>query len=245
MSRTQPRALALTAAVALSGLLLSASPVAAAPQDRIAISHDGKNYAHTMNTELFADAGRVVPGDKNRDRVWVKSVTDEPGRLRLWVSDAWSNDAALSNATTVTITLPGGKKQTTPLAAILEAGSCLPIAPDSTLDPGQVAKIDASLNIDSQLGAAHGDDGVLKKFGFQIKATLSDASVDTEPSCEGDGSGPATPTPSTPAPTPSIPGGGLPQTGAQVLGGMVLGLGMAIGGGYLAAARKRRKGAHE
>lgn len=179
-------ALALATASALTlavGAPESASAsVRAADAAALLVSADGATYSSDPTFALFADIGRVIPGDAVTEPVWVRSTAGLPGRLRIDLVDVRADDADLAAATTVALSLNGRVLGSVSLAA---AGpSCTLVTDAPVLAPGQTQRLDATMAVAADLGERPGQDGRAGADGqvsFHLRATLSDATVPAAP----------------------------------------------------------------
>lgn len=232
----------LTAAMGAVIALGGAPAAQATPGKGLEVSEDGKNFQRAIGTELFSGLGRVVPGDSGTDRVWIRNGSAQVGKLRLELTDGWTDSAALAGATRLSINVDG-RSVNTSLGDPLVKGTCAVVSPSLTIKPGQTLRFDASIAIDRTLGARDGRDGARKSMGFQVRAAALDAAAaqDKTPPC-GAAIIPWDPSGGTPTAVASgQPGGSLVNTGADVAGWVLLGGGLSAVGLLLAARRRRRE----
>ncbi|NUL49317.1 hypothetical protein F7P69_29580 [Cellulosimicrobium funkei] len=266
----------LPAAVLLGSALMFA-PVAPAAAwsvgaagettERLMHSHDGRNFSPGNDVDLFAAAGRVVPGDSVTKQIWLRNDAGEVGDLGLHLVGVNANNLDLAQATALTLTGPHGRTLSrTTLAEALETGPCTAVSSDLMLHPGETLAVEAKLSINPELGSRPGDsggEGTLANVEFQLRATLSDARAGgaepkdcPPPGGQGSdeetpdgGDGPEGPEGGTAPSEGQHPGGGtgasveMPTTGsastipALILSAVLLGAGLLT----LLLARQRRQ----
>lgn len=241
MRRVTTKVPSSAAGLVASFMLLTAASAHAAPTtpagQGLSVSSDGKTFSRDAGPALFRDLGRVVPGSKGNDAVWLRNDADLPIRVRLQLSDGWSESTPLSEATTLTISGLGQPVKTNVGAAI--GATCTVISNDAVLKPGEVLKASAAVAISTELTDR---DGTLASLGFQIRASAVDASVPVAPQqC-------LSPSPWVPPTSPELPGTSsnpvakpsepsLPQTGFTSGAWAILGASLAILGAILVRRR--------
>lgn len=233
-----PAAVLLGAAVALAPVAPAA--VAAAPTggsaaefaEPLLISHDGQTFTPGSDVDLFAHAGRVVPGDGATESFWVRNDAGEIGDLRLDLVNVEANNLDLARATELLLTDGSDRRLgRTTVAEAIAAGQCTTVASDLTLGPGETVAVIAALSIDPELGSAPGDsgrEGALASVDFQLRATLSDARAGA-----GDPDG-------CPSPGGQGPSEDLPATGSQFTVPALVLSAVLLAGGLLALLLSRR-----
>ncbi len=207
----------------LNAFLIVASPALTPPvpvaagvntagaADHLLVSHNGHTYTPGSDANLFADAGRVVPGDVTTERLWMRNAAPEPGTLRLYLVNVATDDLDLAQNTEITLTDGAGTELgKSTLGQALSAGGCTRLTDDVLVAPDETVPLDIALAQDPSLGSERGDDGregTLGSVQFQVRATLSDAQA-------GSGEDDDCPRPLEP-PTPDRPelGGGQPSEG--------------------------------
>ena len=246
-----PRRLAARAGgLALLGTLLSAltaTPAHAAPTPGLEVSSDGTHFAQNSDAALFGDLGRVVPGSRGQDSVWFRNGTAQEIRVRLQLSDGWTESVPLAQATTLTVQGLGTTRSTR-LGEPLATGTCAVVSRDYLLPPSKTVRLDAQVAVSTELTDR---EGALKSLGFSLKAFAADASVDLPATCGV--STPHSPEPSAPPPSgdPSLPppSGEPPVTPPAVKpplaqtgfgAGLLASTGAALAGLGLLLARRRR-----
>ena len=213
----------------------SAAPASAA-SDPLLISSDGEHFAPGPGPRLFADLGRVVPGDRARETVWVRNDSTDPAKLTVALVDVAAPDPALASATTLEMSVTEGDPadaatRSTTVAEAQDAGGRVPAAKAVALAPGATARVDVSLAIDPALGQREGEPGeagTLADFAFGLEATLTQT-----------GTGHEDPEPHVGGPLAATGWHGAP--GAWLLGALLL----AAGGAAAAAAGRRDRGARD
>lgn len=246
-----PRRLtALAGGLALLGTLLSAltaTPAHAAPTPGLEVSSDGTHFAPSSDAALFGDLGRVVPGSRGKDTVWFRNGTDQEIRVRLQLSDGWTESVSLAQATTLTVQGLGTSRSTR-LDEPLATGTCTVVSRDYLLRPGKTLRLDAQVAVSTELTDR---EGALKSLGFALKAYAADAAVDLPAGCGV--VSPELPVPSTPpsgepsvqppsvAPPASEPPAVKPPLAQTGFGaGLLAATGAALAGLGLLLARRRR-----
>ncbi|WP_040166402.1 hypothetical protein [Microbacterium gorillae] len=212
------------ALVILAGLAMLPAAAPAEAVDRLLVSTDGVHFASSVVGSLFDDLGRVEPGDRATDTVWLRADTGMPITVQIQAADGWSDDRALATATTLSVTVDGMAGTPVSIAQLAENG-CAVLTPTITLSPGETARVDATLVVSADLGRKSGKDGELGSMGFRTSAFAFDGDLDPGSGCDA---GPSTPGP-------------LPVTGGTVPLGWALAGGVAIVSGVTALLSRRRE----
>ncbi|WP_427870188.1 hypothetical protein [Leucobacter luti] len=213
---------------------VAASTPATAVSDPLLISSDGVHFAPGPGPRLFADLGRVVPGDRARETVWVRNDSSDPASLAVALVDVAASDPALAGASTLEVGVstgaagdpPGAGTRTTTVAAAQDAGGRVPAAEAVALAPGATARVDVALAVHPALGERAGEAGAagaLADFSFGLEATLTQT-------------GPGRGDPEPPADGPLAATGSRGSTTALLLGAFLL----AAGGAATARGRRDR-----
>ncbi|WP_394163170.1 LPXTG cell wall anchor domain-containing protein [Galactobacter valiniphilus] len=232
------------ALVTVAGLAaLTAAPAHATPTPGLEVSSDGTHFAQNSDAALFGDLGRVVPGSRGKDTVWFRNGTDLEIRLRLQLSDGWTDSAPLAEATTLTVKGLGTTRSTR-LGEPLATGTCTVVSRDYLLQPGKTLRLDAQIAVSTALTDR---EGALKSLGFSLKAFAADASVELPATCgvaSPELPGPSTPPPSgdpsLPPPTAAPPAVKPPLAQTGFGAGFLAATGAALAGLGLLLARRRR-----
>lgn len=165
----------LVLAVALSG---GVAPSATAAGNELLVSTDGVNFSPGSTLSLFTRMGRVVPGDRSTERVWVKNASQVDAVLRIDLVDPRSDDAALAAAFSLSVVPQGG--QASPPVTIeagASNGACTALGGGMTLGPGESLRLDVTASVDAALAEQH---GMLGTVGFSLRAVLIESTAAEE-----------------------------------------------------------------
>ncbi|MGO4105968.1 LPXTG cell wall anchor domain-containing protein [Leifsonia sp. YAF41] len=239
----------VTSALAVAGV---AAPASAA-SDQILVSADGVSWSTSLNADLFAGAGLLIPEGSQSASLWVKNPTDRPVEVRLSARNvSFSSPDFSANLSLASWNSVDDETLTTQGDAVTK---CEILVNSQSLAAGGVLKAIVTLTMADvfDLVAQDADANV------NVMVSMRDAAAGAFPAsaCDDDGVivGPTTPTAPTPGPTtaPSTPTGTitgsgavttkpLAQTGADAATPALVVAGL-LGGGlvFFLIGRRRRK----
>jgi len=171
----RPVAAAVTAAalvVAIGGAL--AAPASAAPASAVAgeaprlmVSGDGRHWQGRLDSALFGDDLRLVPGASTTGTFWVKNVSAAPATLDARLVDVTTSSAAFAETVTVSSHSDLDLGELPPVT--LADDGCTPVLAPVRLAAGQEAPIIVSVALDESAGA--GTDDQTLDFGVLVTLT--------------------------------------------------------------------------
>ncbi|MFT4294499.1 MAG: hypothetical protein QM582_03700 [Micropruina sp.] len=211
MPRTKPvRAVAVGSLLAFA---LIGGPIvpASAARNELLVSRDGTHFTSGSTLPLFTRVGRVVPGDRNTERVWVKNNSTVDAVLRVDLIDPYTDDPALASAFSLRLA-QSGRQESAPVTIEtgIRNGTCTVLGGGTVLRPGQDLRLELTAGVDPALDKQH---GMLGTVGFRLRGVLTETAA----------AAPAVPgsrcqEPSEPPGQPTAPGGDtLPTTGSGAL----------------------------
>jgi hypothetical protein len=222
----------------LLGLLGSVLPATAAGNELL-VSRDGVHFSSGSTLPLFTGMGRVVPGDRRSEQIWVKNDSMVDAVLRVDLIDPHTDDAALAAAFSLSVAYTGG--QSSPPVTIevgVRNGSCTVLRDGVVLRPGQDLRLRLTAGVDAALDRRHGQRGTV---GFRLRGVLVDAAA-AEPVVPGSRCG----LPSEPPAPPTDPGlDQLPTTGSGAWLPIGLVGGASIVAGIIFCALAWRRHSHD
>lgn len=236
-ARTKPHGAAAVAMLALVVTLVAglAAPAAAAGGELL-VSHDGVNFASDSTLSLFSGMGRVVPGDRSTEQVWVKNDSATDAVLRVDLVDPTADDAALAAAFSLSVASPGGTPSPpVSLATGVRNGACTVLGSGLVLGAGETLRLDLTASVDPALDQRH---GMLGTVGFRLRGVL----VETAAADQVRPGSTCQPT-TTPVDPLDPDHERLPNTGSAALLplGLLAGAAIAVGIGLSLVAWRRRE----
>ncbi|GAA3881501.1 hypothetical protein GCM10022381_24700 [Leifsonia kafniensis] len=254
-------ALGAAAALALGGAVAPAS----AASDQILVSADGVHWSKSLGTDLFADAGLLIPKGSQSATLWVKNPTAKSAEVRLSARDVLFSSSDF--ATNVTIGAWNSVDDTTLSTPGDKVSKCEVLVDSQPLAAGGILKAVVTLTMADVSDRIAQDAGV----SLNVMVAMRDKAAGPFPESACDDSGvivgpdpdpkpKPTPTPTTmptatatPTATPTTPSGTvtgsgtgtakpLAQTGADAASPALVVVGL-VGGGILffLIGRRRRK----
>ena len=151
------------ATVALVAAALAAAPVVAAPASAVGarseadrdpdllVSSDGIDFSRGSAPVLFTELAAVVPGDVERESIWIRSAAASDAELRIALVRLGTSDPELAEATTLELT-GGCSPVTASLADAGGPGAPRPILTGEPLRPGETLRLNAELAVSPRLG---------------------------------------------------------------------------------------------
>jgi hypothetical protein len=162
-----------TAVATLVGVEAS-TPAAAAPAPRLMVSDDGEHWQGRLDSALFGDDLRLVPGAAATGTFWVKNLSSEPAALGARLVDVTTSSPAFAEAVTVSSHSDLDVGDLPPVT--LADDGCTPVLAPVHLAAGQEAPVTVSVALDAS--AAEGTGGQSLDFGVLITLTgLAGAAV--------------------------------------------------------------------
>ena len=234
-------AAAALVAGATSGLAVAgvAAPASAAGQD-ILVSSDGIHWSTSLNADLFAATGSLIPKGSQSATLWVKNPTANPAQVRLSARDVTFSSPDISGNVTVgswnsidesTLSMTGNK-----------IAKCQVLVNSQPLAAGAVMKAVVTFALGDITGQVAQD----AKIGMNVMVAMRDEAAGSFPAsaCHDDGIvvGPTTGGNGTTTATGTGKVKPLAETGADAATPLLAGAGLA-GGGLLffLIGRRRRK----
>ncbi|NRD25582.1 hypothetical protein [Frigoribacterium sp. VKM Ac-2836] len=92
---------ALVTALVGGGALTAPTSAAAATAPRLMVSDDGEHWQGRLDSALFGDDLRLVPGASATGTFWVKNLSSEPATLTARLVDVTTSSPAFAEAVTV------------------------------------------------------------------------------------------------------------------------------------------------
>jgi hypothetical protein len=232
------RAVATAATGSLLALVLlggAATPAAAAGNELL-VSTDGVNFAPDSALPLFTSMGRVVPGDRSTEQVWLRNDSDVDAVLRVDLVDPSADDPALADAFSLSMAAPGGESSSpVTIADGVSNGECTVLGGGIALAPGASLRLELTASVGSALGGQH---GTLGTVSFRLRGVLVETAAAGEVKPGGKCQEPEQPV-QPPAPGP----GRLPNTGSGSLLplGRLAGVAILVGSVCCVLAWRRRE----
>jgi hypothetical protein len=156
---------ALVAAV--GGALATPSPAVAGEAPRLMVSDDGRHWQGRLDSALFGDDLRLVPGASTTGTFWVKNVSAGPATLGARLVDVTASSAAFAETVTVSSHSDLDLGDVPPVT--LADDGCTPVLAPVRLAAGQEAPVTVSVALDESAGA--GTDDQTLDFGVLVTLT--------------------------------------------------------------------------
>lgn len=208
-----------------------ATPASAATGDLL-VSDDGVTFTPDSTLSLFTSMGRMVPGDRSTEHVWVRNGSDADAVLRVDLIDPTTDDDALADAfslSVVTRDAPASAPVT--IQTGLDNGNCTVLDDGIAVGAGHTVRIDLTAAVDPALD---GQRGMLGAVGFRLRALLIETAAAGHER-------PGSACPELPVRPPAPGGGDLATTGPGPLLPLWLFAGSAtMAGAVLYAVARRR-----
>ena len=203
MSRMLRPTLRAAVAGVLAALVLMMPTPALAANDRLLVSSDGVNFVPNSTFPLFTSMGKVVPGDRQTEHVWVMNNSSSAALLRVDMVDPSADDAYLAAAFSLNVFPEGGTRSASvTIAQGIDNGACTVLDAGIRLGAGERLRLDLTADIDAALAAQQGTLGTVE---FQLRGMLTEAIA-------GEHGAPGS---KCIAPAPDVPSGDLTNTGVS------------------------------
>lgn len=169
-------ALAVVAVLAGALALAPALPQAAiaAGGEELMVSLDGSTFTAGNDLPIFTSMGRVVPGDRATESVWVRNDAATAGMLRVDMLDASTDDPELADGFTLDVQAPGLPRSAVTVGDAVGNGPCTVVGDGLVLQPGQVVRLDLTAEVSSALA---GQAGSLGTVSFRLRGVLTEAAA--------------------------------------------------------------------
>jgi hypothetical protein len=168
---TGGRAIAgLVAVMALgvtTGVLSAPAPATAATAPRLMVSGDGEHWQGRLDSALFGDDLRLVPGASTTGTFWVKNLSSEPAALSARLVDVTTSSAAFAEAVTVSSHSDLDVGDLPPVT--LADDGCTPVLAPVRLAAGQEAPVTVSVALGGSAADGTGD----QTLDFGVLVTLT------------------------------------------------------------------------
>ncbi|MBF4599934.1 hypothetical protein ITJ55_03835 [Frigoribacterium sp. VKM Ac-1396] len=166
----RPVVAAVTAAAlvaAVGGALATPAPAVAGEAPRLMVSDDGRHWQGRLDSALFGDDLRLVPGASTTGTFWVKNVSTGPATLGARLVDVTASSAAFAETVTVSSHSDLDLGEVPPVT--LADDGCTPVLAPVRLAAGQEAPITVAVALDESAGA--GTDEQTLDFGVLVTLT--------------------------------------------------------------------------
>lgn len=224
----------LAAGAAASIVCGAISPALAAEPEGVLVSTDGVTFTPTLNTGLFDDLGRIIPGGSMSASIWIKNDSDSAAAMRVstrdlrYSSEAFADALHLAARSSPAAVRPSSLTASRPLATFTE---CEVLVSTPRLAAGAVTQLTLTFDFHDVTGTtAQGDTASVNLLVAMRDATAPPFSASA---CADTG----TLLPSTAADFDRLPGTGVNGVAPLLIGGGVL---FAAGAAVLALAGLRR-----
>lgn len=170
------RAAAMTATGSLLfALALLGGPVepAAAAGNGLLVSTNGVDFATGSTLPLFASMGKVVPGDRSTERIWLKNDSGAEAVLRVDLVDPSADDAALASAFSLSLA-PQRSVAPVSIADGVRNGECTVLGGGIALAPGASVRLDLTAGVASALTGRRGMRGSVR---FRLRGVLIESAA--------------------------------------------------------------------
>ncbi|MBD8538888.1 hypothetical protein [Frigoribacterium sp. CFBP 8751] len=166
---TGGRAIAVVVAVlvATGGVLSAAAPATAAAAPRLMVSGDGEHWQGRLDSALFGDDLRLVPGASTTGTFWVKNLSSEPAALSARLVDVTTSSPAFAEAVTVSSHSDLDVGDLPPVT--LAGDGCTPVLAPVRLAAGQEVPVTVSVALDGSAADGTGD----QTLDFGVLVTLT------------------------------------------------------------------------
>jgi hypothetical protein len=131
------------------------------------VSDDGRHWQGRLDSALFGDDLRLVPGASTTGTFWVKNVSTGPATLTARLVDVTTSSAAFAETVTVSSHSDLDLGDVPPVT--LADDGCTPVLAPVRLAAGQEAPVTVSVALDESAGA--GTDDQTLDFGVLVTLT--------------------------------------------------------------------------
>lgn len=167
VGRAVAAVVAVTALVATTGVLWATAPATAATAPRLMVSGDGEHWQGRLDSALFGDDLRLVPGASATATFWVKNLSSEPAALSARLVDVTTSSPAFAEAVTVSSHSDLDVGDLPPVT--LADDGCTPVLAPVRLAAGQEAPVTVSVALDGSAADGTGD----QTLDFGVLVTLT------------------------------------------------------------------------
>lgn len=171
MRVTGGRAVAVVVAVAAvvlgPGVVSAAAPATASTAPRLMVSDDGRHWQGRLDSALFGDGLRLVPGAGTTGTFFVKNLSSEPAVLSARLVDVTTSSPAFAEAVTVRSHSDLDVGDLPPVT--LSGDGCTPVLAPVRLAAGQEAPVTVSVDLDASAASGTGD----QTLDFAVLVTLT------------------------------------------------------------------------
>lgn len=158
---------AVTALGVATGLLAAPTPATAATEPRLMVSGDGEHWQGRLDSALFGDDLRLVPGASTTGTFWVKNLSSEPAALSARLVDVTTSSPAFAEAVTVSSHSDLDVGDLPPVT--LAGDGCTPVLAPVRLAAGQEVPVTVSVALDGSAADGTGD----QTLDFGVLVTLT------------------------------------------------------------------------
>ncbi|WP_233570300.1 hypothetical protein [Frigoribacterium sp. PhB24] len=158
---------ALVTALVGGGALTAPTPAAAATAPRLMVSDDGEHWQGRLDSALFGDDLRLVPGSSTTGTFWVKNLSSEPATLTARLVDVTTSSPAFAEAVTVSSRSDLDVGDLPPVT--LAGDGCTRVLAPLRLAAGSEAPVTVSVALAES--AADGTAGQTLDFGVLVTLT--------------------------------------------------------------------------
>ena len=189
--------------VTAAGVLSAPASATAATAPRLMVSGDGEHWQGRLDSALFGDDLRLVPGASTTGTFWVKNLSSEPAALSARLVDVTTSSPAFSEAVTVSSHSDLDVGDLPPVT--LADDGCTTVLAPVHLAAGQEAPVTVSVALDDSAADGTGD----QTLDFGVLVTLTGLAGAAVPAgCASAGSAGAADAPATGAADTSAGGAG-------------------------------------
>jgi hypothetical protein len=153
--------------VATAGVLSAPAPATAATAPRLMVSGDGEHWQGRLDSALFGDDLRLVPGASTTGTFWVKNLSSEPAALSARLVDVTTSSPAFAEAVTVSSHSDLDVGDLPPVT--LAEDGCTPVLAPVRLAAGQEVPVTVSVALDGSASDGTGD----QTLDFGVLVTLT------------------------------------------------------------------------
>jgi len=221
-------AVALAALVA-GGLAVAPALPAAAASDDVLVSADGQHWVPSLNDQLFAGFGALVPGDGQHADLWIKNNSSYTSTMRIGITELDIPSEIFARG--VTLTTTGRASDLDQKWNVGDLDNCKVVIPTAQLKPGETVKMGLTFTMLDLDGLAA--QGETAKVDFVVKMRDVRGGVYPTDPCDDKIIAPA---------SADSGDGSLPFTGQGIRTDLIIAAAMLVGiGWFLIVFRRRRR----
>ena len=153
--------------VTTAGVLSAPASATAATAPRLMVSGDGEHWQGRLDSALFGDDLRLVPGASTTGTFWVKNLSSEPAALSARLVDVTTSSPAFAEAVTVSSHSDLDVGDLPPVT--LAGDGCTPVLAPVRLAAGQEVPVTVSVALDGSASDGTGD----QTLDFGVLVTLT------------------------------------------------------------------------